>query len=149
MNACRWHVQAMRLICYFTLAVVVAACSPDHGLGPTTQGISGTVTFVGTWPDSIIEARVVVLKHFPPASVLDIAGYSGTITPGTITYDYLIELPPEAYPFIGTVCRAGPSWDERSLQCILGFFGTVSPETTEVEPGKMLSEIDIEVNFGE
>ena len=136
------------MICCLTLAIVLAACSIDHGLGPTTQGISGRATFEGAWPDSIAELRIVVLKYFPARTEFDIAGYSDPVTPGTHSYDYTIEVPPGRYPFVGAICRVRRYWDQRALHCILGFYGTAYPETVTVESGQFLEQVDIHVTFG-
>jgi len=140
----------MRKVChYLILLIVIFSCTIDHGLSPTTQGISGTVTFEGQWADSIAEARVVVLSNYPAATVLDLAGYSESIAPGTSSYDYTIELSPATYPFVGVVCRSGTNWDVSSLQCILGFYGGSQPDSVEVKPGQYTHPIDITVKFTE
>ncbi len=148
MNGLCGRTQAISFIWYFILSVVLGACSIDHGLSPTTQGISGRATFEGAWPDSIAEVRIAVLKYYPPRTAFDIAGYSSPIEPGTNSFDYSMELSPGAYPFVGAICRVGLGWDERALQCILGFYGTAYPETVRVESGKFLEHIDIHVKFG-
>ena len=69
------------------------ACGGDDG--PTsgdprnTGGISGTVTFTGTWPVSG-DVQVAVYSSLPPAGPPD--AYTNPLNPGTDypTYDYVI-----------------------------------------------------------
>jgi hypothetical protein len=130
------------------LILLVQSCSIDHGLGPTTQGIRGTVSFQGTWPDSILEVRVAVFENYPVESFLDLSGYSESIPLLATSAAYDVSLAPGTYDFIAVACRKTASWD---TSCVLGFYqlddtpGT--PASITLEPGCLIEGIDISVNF--
>lgn len=135
------------------LPLLIQSCSVDRGLGPTTQGIRGTVVFEGSWPDSIRGTRVAVLKAFPASGITDLAGYSGEIVPGTTLKDYSIELPEGEYPLVGVVCRTGDVWGPDAVKCVLGFYEDRvtpwEPAAVCVTSGAFTDSVDITVRFGE
>jgi hypothetical protein len=130
--------------------LLLISCSPDHGLGPTVQGIRGTVHFHGTWPGDILEVRVVVSKTYPPESFLDLSGYSGAIPVPSDSAAYEVRLAPGEYAFVGVACRTSPNWD---TQCVLGFYQAdddlSTPKPVEVGAGRFLGDIGIFVDFAE
>lgn len=132
--------------------VFIDSCSVDRGLGPTTQGIRGTVIFEGSWPDTIKEARVAVLRTYPATSVTDLAGFSAGIEPGADEVVYVIELSQGTYPFVGVVCRTGAEWDASSIECVLGYYeepGSIgTPAAVHVAAGTFTDSVDIAVRFG-
>jgi hypothetical protein len=134
------------IVCCLMLSI--QSCSTDHGLGPATQGIRGTVRFSGTWPDSILEIRITVFEHYPVESFLDLTGYSEPIRLLSDSSTYEIDLPPGEYGLVAAACRTAPSWD---LHCLLGYFHRPEtpqvPEVVIVESGKFLAGIDILVDF--
>jgi hypothetical protein len=130
------------------LGALFQACSVDHGLGPTTQGIRGTVHFEGTWPDSILEVRVVVFGSYPVESFLDLAGYSGSLPLGCDSCDYSVVLPAGEYGFVAAACRSKANWD---ASCLLGFYHAPGspqvPESIVVGAGVFTPGADIMVDF--
>jgi hypothetical protein len=130
------------------MAVVVVSCSPDHGLGPTVQGIRGTVRFQGAWPEDLVEVRVVVFETYPPASFFDLSGYSDPIPLLSDSATYGVELAPGEYGFVAVACSKLPGWD---TECVLGFYHVVgepeTPQAVNVESGKYIEDVDIRVEF--
>jgi hypothetical protein len=132
----------------FLIVLPLQSCSPDHGLGPTVQGIGGTVHFQGTWPGDILEVRVVVSKAYPPESFLDLSGYSDAIPLLSDSVSYEIELAPGTYALAAVACRRSPNWD---TECLLGFYQLAedrgTPHPVEVRSGGFKENINIEVDF--
>lgn len=68
----------------------------------TDTKITGSITFTGTWPEDISEARVIASTKFkidPPMelpTLLDL-GFSETIAPGTTEYNYEIKAFPGTF----------------------------------------------------
>jgi hypothetical protein len=133
------------------IAVFISlSCSPDHGLGPAVQGIRGTVYFQGTWPAGILEVRVVVFKTYPPASFLDLSGYSDAIPLLSDSAAYRVELPPGRYAFVGVVCRESPTWN---TECVLGFYHPPgepeAPKSVEIGSGRFMRGVDVTADFSD
>lgn len=128
--------------------ILILACSIDHGLGPTVQGIRGTVYFDGAWPDSILEARVAVFETYPVESFLELSGYSDSIPLASDSAAYEVRLTSGEYAFVVVVCRSKPSWN---AGCMLGFYHMPAaphiPQAITVESGEFLEGIDINVEF--
>ncbi|RMH65216.1 MAG: hypothetical protein D6677_03040 [Calditrichaeota bacterium] len=80
---------------------VLTSCSEDDGAPNETQTygtISGTVTFVGTWPDKG-DVQVSAWTSWPPAGPP--AASSDVLTPGNATQSYKLEgLSLGSYPVI-------------------------------------------------
>lgn len=136
------------LILTVASALAIPSCSLDHGLGPTVQGIRGTVHFVGTWPDSILEVRVAVFEDYPVESFLDLSGFSDPLPLLSDSAAYEVELPPGDYHFVAAVCRATPEW---KADCILGFYSWKEspglPRSVNVPAGTFVSYIHVVVRF--
>jgi hypothetical protein len=126
----------------------VPSCSTDHGLGPTVQGIRGTVHFSGTWPDSILEVRVAVFETYPVTSLLDLSGFSDPLPLLSDSGGYEVELPPGKYPFVAVVCRTTPEWGST---CILSFYPQQEspdlPQRVTVTSGEFIKGINMGVEF--
>jgi hypothetical protein len=133
-----------------TVACVLAvpSCTTDHGLGPTVQGIRGTVHFSGTWPDSILEVRVAVFETYPVTSLLDLGGFSDPLPLLSDSASYGIELSPGEYPFVAVVCRTTPEWGST---CILSFYHQQEspdlPQSVTVASGTFIRGINMAVEF--
>lgn len=92
------------------------SCYKGHGLDPPskTSGIQGRITFLGTWPDSTKEVRVIVMKNYPEGmtdtdSLMQfvltaiLKGElipSEPIPPFVNQYDYQIPLEPGEYGWV-------------------------------------------------
>jgi hypothetical protein len=149
LRAARWS-ETLCVFCLgFLIAVSLHSCSPDHGLGPTVQGIRGTVYFQGAWPEDVLEVRVVVSKTYPPESFLDLSGYSDAIPLLSDSSSYEIMLASGTYAFVAVACRTSPNWD---TQCLLGFYHVEgdpgTPRPVEVRSGDFTDDVDITVAFG-
>jgi hypothetical protein len=133
--------------------LLLNSCSVDRGIGPTTQGIRGAVTFEGSWPDSVQEARVAVLRTYPAAAIADLAGFGGEIEPGADEALYAVEVSQGTYPFVGVVCRTGAEWDATSIKCVLGYYeepgSQGGPAAVNVVAGAFTDSMDIIVRFAE
>jgi len=141
--------DAPGIVCMgFLIVLSIQSCSPDHGLGPTVQGIRGTVRFRGSWPENVLEVRVVASETFPPESFLDISGYSEALPLLSDSVAYEIELAPGTYEFVAAACRKSTDWD---TDCLLGFHHVEGypgiPQTVEVRSGGFTGNVDITVDF--
>jgi hypothetical protein len=132
----------------FALAILAQSCSLDHGLGPSVQGISGTVRFIGAWPDSILEIRVAVFENYPIESFLDLSGYSDPLPAGSDSAVYHVDLAPGTYDFVAVAGRTTDTWNTGS---VLGFYHTEgdpeTPESIHLGSGEHIGGIDITVAF--
>lgn len=66
------------------------------------SSISGTVNFVGNWPDSVESFMVIAANKFPPESMLDLA-FSGLQTGYVESINYSISAAPGTYRAVGVV----------------------------------------------
>ena len=66
------------------------------------SSISGTVNFVGNWPDSVESFMVIAATKFPPESMLDLA-FSGLQTGYVDSINYSISAAPGTYRAVGVV----------------------------------------------
>lgn len=142
------------------LTALGLACYRGHGLSPPegTSGIRGNITFVGDWPDSTKEVRLVVLKNYPegmtdPDSlvafvILNLASMSDPIPMNVDAYAYQLELDPGTYAWVLVV------WLPEDLFGIkeLGAYyadpqNPVLPAPVTVTEGAMLENIDIIADF--
>ncbi|MGH7491039.1 MAG: hypothetical protein ACREOO_01455 [bacterium] len=83
---------------------VTTACNEiDRGLAPPAQGITGRITYQGTWPDTTEWVRIAVFKKLP-ATVLDIPLnpplFSDTLPRFVSSYDYQLDVPPGTYEWV-------------------------------------------------
>ena len=133
----------------FTCLLLFWSCTGDHGLGPTVQGIRGTVRFSGAWPDTLLEVRVAVFEDYPVESFLDLSGYSDSIPLFCDSAAYEVRLAAGRYDFIAVACRRTASWD---AGCLLGFYHLPAtpdtPASIDLDAGVFLGGIDINVDFG-
>jgi hypothetical protein len=96
-------------------SVLFLSCYEGHGLSPsaesvTNSGVSGRITFIGTWPDSTKEVRIAVLEEYPKgienpdelfSFVLQhLVTFSDTIPRYVDHYDYELTLEPGEYGWI-------------------------------------------------
>ena len=85
------------------LLAFAAACNVDRGLAPPAQGITGRITYQGSWPDTTEWVRIAVFKKLP-ATVLDIPLnpplFSDTLPRFTNSYDYQLDVPPGTYEWV-------------------------------------------------
>ena len=90
----------------------------NHGLEPIRSGVSGTINYIGDWPENTAEVRIVAATTFPPTDINDLI--IGDILPtGGNSTEYNFYLDPGDY-YLGLV------WREREaawgIQSIFGIY---------------------------
>lgn len=130
------------------LALLAVHCEVDHGIGPLEGGISGTITFVGSWPESVEEVVIVASQVYPPASLADLI-VSEPLPLGVAAHPFHLPLPPGTYRLIGVAWRAaGEPWDLNSLVATYSPDGLGLPGQVVLESeASRVSGIDITVDF--
>lgn len=130
------------------LSLALVACEVDKGLGPLTSGISGTITFHGTWPENTEQILVVASTDFPPKGIsqLDV----GEPLPiGVDSAHYTIFLPPGLYRAVAVVWKEkGHEWNVNNIIGVY-FVGSdsLSPGQVEVPQRTVVKGINMGANF--
>ena len=139
-----------------TICIFVALLSCGKGIGPTPKGvpemgvIRGTVRFLGTWPDSTAEVRVVVYEEYPPSNfVFELKGWTDPLPLRKDSTQYEIQIYPGTYKWIIVVwLKIGGEWGPESF---LGMYldpqDPSRPGTVTVGPGEEVGGIDILADF--
>jgi len=143
------------LVSAFLLLLCVNACD-DHGLEPPSQGISGRITYNGTWPDTTEWVRVAVFKNLP-ATVLDIPLnpplFSDTLPRFVSSYDYQLDVPPGTYAWVVLAWKPFKKFAANQFSGLdtLGMYalpGTLDqPRAVTVPNEGQVTGINIEANF--
>ncbi|MFQ6113332.1 MAG: hypothetical protein ACE5NG_04480 [bacterium] len=147
----------------FTFIIILiinycTGCNIDHGLDvddlteEVQHGIKGTIIFNGTWPEEIVESRLVASVTFPPdpAAPLQEFIFSDPIPLGVDTFDYSFSLEPETYRLIGFIAReSGQSWNISNLLAVFSPIpGLLIPDSVVVETDTtVVEDVDIFVDF--
>ncbi|MCK5147797.1 hypothetical protein KAR48_13650 [bacterium] len=152
------------------LTWLCTACYDGHGLEPgtdnlSTPGITGIISFEGSWPDSTREVRVAALRHFPhglsentelinfmtTAFLTGDLVFSDTLALFRNQVEYSLDLAPGEYKWI--VVAWFPELDDY-LQGVkeLGAYTNTSDETDEpqsitVRDGQRITGININANL--
>lgn len=123
-------------------------CGMDHGIEPIRSGISGTIHYVGNWPQNTAEVRIVAATKFPPTDLNDLI--IGDILPnGNDSSAYTFYLDPGDY-YLGLVWRGrDAAW---GIQSIFGIYleagESFSPGLITVPDNKtIINGIDITADF--
>ena len=132
----------------FIFTLFCFSCQMDHGLEPIRSGISGTIHYIGEWPENTAEIRIVATKTFPPNDVNDLI--IGDVLPlsGDST-KYFFYLEPGDY-YLGLVWRGhDTAW---GIQSIFGIYfepdQPFSPGQINVPDASiMVDEKNIEADF--
>ena len=131
---------------------ILLGCS--DGLEPVPfQGISGTVTYVGTVPDSTDWVRLAVYKRLPETlfDFLSFVAISDTLFLGDSTVPYSIALEPGPYRWLPAVWKkAGEPLSLTSLRIAGWHTGTNvdgRPMPFVVNPDSATTGIDVTVDF--
>ena len=139
--------QAKTALGLLATCAALVACSPDHGLGPSTQGIRGTVHRTEACPDSILEIRVAAFNNYPVEAFTDLSGFSDSLSRCADSSFYEITLGPGTYPLIAVVCRTSASW---GTDCVLGFYCSqddpATPASISIPSGVTVENVDIWVD---
>jgi len=110
--------QSQFLLLISFVLLLLLSCEMDHGLEPIRSGISGTIRYIGKWPQNTAEVRIVGATKFPPSDLNDLI--IGDIMPlGGDSTIYTFYLDPGDY-YVGLV------WRERDaawgIQSIFGIY---------------------------
>ena len=164
--------RRLHCILFGALLLILSAPSCDHGIEPEPilaepPGFSGTVRFVGSWPDSIKRTFVVVFEN----PLIDISDFtienlkflSREIPFGVLTYNYSSKdsafipqtpgpFPPGSYAYVAV---AQQSTDELSLArkdwFVSGVYyvngDTTKPGVMIIPDSTFVKNINITVDF--
>jgi hypothetical protein len=103
--------------------VILISCEMDHGIEPIRSGISGTIHYLGDWPQNTAEVRIVAATKFPPTDLNDLI-IGDILATGVDSAAYTFYLDPGEY-YLGLV------WRERNaawgIQSIFGIY--TEPDT--------------------
>jgi hypothetical protein len=148
------------LLCFL---LFILAC--DHGLAPTDPGskktgISGRITFANQPADTArYDLRLVAFNNFPPADIITEVSQGEAVVYPAITeeglpfdldhVDYLMELSPGTIGYLVVAHQYGPSFmnDWQAVGQYDTMLADSLPTAIVIEPGKLLTDIDIEVDF--
>ena len=165
----RFQFWTLGTCCVILAAMLCLSCYKGHGLSPVgedasgSSGISGTITFIGEWPDSTREVRVYASKNYPQG-ITDLSALyafviietekrniieGDTIPRHVDQYDYSLNLKPDLYDWI-LVAWYPDIQDYRLGIKELGAYYDRSqdlPEPVYVRPGAFIDDIDIIADF--
>jgi len=123
-------------------------CEMNHGLEPIRSGISGTIQYIGKWPQNTAEVRIVAATKFPPSDLNDLI--IGDILPvGGDSTIYTFYLDPGDY-YLGLVWRGqDAAW---GIQSIFGIYtapgNALSPAMISIPDNKtIVTGKDITADF--
>ncbi len=152
----------------FLQLVLLVSC--DKGIAPATveeenqtAGFSGTITFVGTWPDSVKWTLLVVFKEplSSPESfnVLNVGYIGHPIPTGTSVYNYstlvdtgFIPITAGSYSYIAVAQSKNPNLTvNRNDWKVVGVYyannDTTKPGALNIPNNTLVGNINIECNF--
>jgi len=129
-----------------SFAVLIAGCGLDGGIKPLQSAIEGEITFVGAWPDSLVEVRVVAYADYPPAKFTDLTAWSDPLPIGESSVHYRVSLPPGEYALVVLVGRyTGRGWTPLEE---FNPSGRAIPDTVRLADRKsLLTGVDFTVTF--
>jgi hypothetical protein len=106
------------LLSILSASLLILTCKMDHGLEPIRSGISGTIEYIGSWPENTAEVRIVAATKFPPTDVNDLI-IGDIISIGGASTVYNFYLDPGDY-YLGLVWREqDAAW---GIQSIFGIY---------------------------
>jgi len=163
------NLNDIRSIILIMAGLLILACYGGHGLSPTGQdatgssGISGTVQFIGNWPDSTLQVNVVASKTYPrnitdkdsmynfviKELLIENIQLSDTLPMNIDQYNYKLNLKPGVYEWILI------AWFPDIPEYLMGvkelgayYMNSDSiPESVYVPPGEFVKKIDIIADF--
>lgn len=149
--------------------LLVISCHEGHGLSPTgldaagSSGISGTLSFVGDWPDSTLKVNVIASKTYPKNITNPDSLYSfvinevlngnivlgDTIPLGVEHDDYTLNLKPGMYEWILVAWFPDiPNYYHGVKELGAYYENSESlPEPVYVRPGEIKENIDMIAHF--
>jgi hypothetical protein len=119
----------------------------DMQLGSVTSAVKGTISFIGDWPATAEEVRLITATTYPPS--IDELIIGEEISPDVSTHKYTFYLEPNTYRMMGVAWRAeGTEWDIMSI-CGAYFAGEDSLAPSDViipNEDSIVEDINIVVN---
>lgn len=122
------RVSSKLLLGFLALSAYQAlTCDFDNGLDfenaseSIHHGIRGHITFSGTWPAEIGEARLVASANFPPDPLepLDAFIFSDPIQVGVASLNYGVSLDPATYRIVAVIFRErNQPWDISNILAV-------------------------------
>ena len=148
--------QQFRVVCSFVLIAIAVVSCDNKGLAPLREGISGRITYTGTWPDTTEWVRLAVFKKIPPSAVdiiLNPPAFSDTLPRFVGSYDYDFILPAGTYEWVVLAwkpIKPNASNDFSGLDT-LGMYSPIGqpwqPRTVVVSADQMVEGIGIIADF--
>ena len=154
----------MKKILFFTLLIILVSC--DTGLAPEGDniedpGISGTITFTGSWSPDVTRTHIVIfkdsLKSQSDFNALNLRYVSLEIPFGVSEYQYstldeatLENIQAEEYSYFAVAQSNTPALSlNRADWKVVGLWSNPvgEPEKIVVPPGTFLRNIDIVCDF--
>ena len=137
------------LILLVILLPIFISCDYQHGLHPVKiTGISGTVTFVGDWPEDTEWVRIFCFQQKPKSeNVTDIlvslfdAKIGNPVPPHATDYNFTVELEPGVYRWIAVIYN--------SNTFPLKIIGEYDQSDLIVEKGKIVDDVNITADFNQ
>lgn len=114
----------------------------------TNSSISGTIRFIGNWPQQSENVMVIASSKFPPESLLDLS-FSALIPPNIESADFFIPASPDTYQAVGAVLKIeNQPW---ALDNIIGLLLEGNPpklkEIAVPDENSQIEGIDLTVYF--
>ena len=133
---------------FLFLLLLLFSCDIDKGLAPLRNGIQGTITFKGEWPEDTEQVLVLASTDFPPQGITQL-DLGEPLPMGVDSSTYTIFLPPGTYRAIGVVWKEeGYEWNTNNIIGVY-FVGkdSLTPGVVEVPEDTIVTDIDIVANF--
>lgn len=158
------------IIILFVISCTILSC--DHGLAPPPkkiieQGITGTIYYKGTFPDSLKEHRLFAAKMYRKfrsmneIMTLILSGSDSIqIYPSILqsplslikedSIKFRFVLPPALYKYIAVAQTTGAIFDSSKWK-IVGVYTSdtlrIVPNQVSIEPGKFIENVNIYVDY--
>jgi hypothetical protein len=156
-----------RVAYYIVLWFLLFTLACDHGLAPPDPGskktgISGRITFANQPADTArYDLRLVAFTNFPPSDLITEVSEGEAVVYPAITeeglpfdldhIDYLMEVEPGTIGYLVVAHQYGPNFMS-DWQAVGQYDTTLTdslPTAIVIEAGKMLTDIDINVDFNQ
>ena len=128
--------------------LVLFSCEIDQGLAPLHNGIQGTITFRGEWPENTDQVLVVASTDFPPQGIAQL-DMGEPLPTGVDSCEYTVYLPPGLYRAVGVVWKEqGYEWNVNNIIGVY-FVGEdfLAPGQVNVPKNTVVSNVNIVANF--
>jgi hypothetical protein len=142
----------------FVIVLTFAVACDDHGLAPPSpsEGITGRITYRGTWPDTTEWVRLAIFKKMPPTVVdipLNPPLFSDTLPRFVSAHDYHLDVPPGTYEWVVLAWKPLKRLAANQFSGLdtLGMYAlpgtTNQPRPITVPSDGQLSGVDIDADF--